>query len=35
MNDLQSFAIAFGIVWMGLAGYLIWLDARVRKLEKR
>lgn len=34
MTDLQSFALAFAIVWGGLAGYLAWLHARIRRLER-
>lgn len=34
MTDLQSFLVAFGIVWGGIAAYVLWLDMRLRRLEK-
>lgn len=35
MTDLQSFLVAFGIVWGALAAYMLWLDRRLRALERR
>lgn len=32
-TDLQTFTLAFAIVWGGLGGYLLWLHARMRRLE--
>lgn len=34
MTDLQSFALAFALVWGGLAAYLLWLHALARRLER-
>lgn len=33
MTDLQSFALAFALVWGGLAAYLLYLHALARRLE--
>ena len=33
MTDLQSFTLAFLAVWGGLAGYLLWIHARLRRLR--
>ena len=33
MTDLQTFALAFGIVWLGLAAYFVRLHALARRLE--
>lgn len=35
MTDLQSFLVAFLVVWGALGAYLLWLDRRVRALEDR
>lgn len=35
MNDLESFAVAFLIVWGGLAAYLAWLHTRIARLERK
>lgn len=35
MTDLQSFTVAFLVVWGGLAGYLVWLHRRLLRLERR
>lgn len=35
MNDIQSFALALGVIWAGLAAYLVWIDIRLRRLEKK
>lgn len=34
MSDLQTFTLAFGLVWGGLAVYLLRLHALARKLEE-
>lgn len=34
MTDLQSFTLAFLAVWGGLAAHLLWLDRRLRALER-
>ncbi len=34
MTDLASFALAFLLVWGGLAAYLAWLHVRLERLEK-
>ena len=33
MTDLQTFALAFGILWIGLAAYLIRLHVLARRLQ--
>jgi len=33
-TDLQTFALAFCVVWLGLGGYLLWLHGRMRRLER-
>jgi CcmD family protein len=33
MTDLQSFMLAFAVVWGGLAGYMLWLHRRLAALE--
>ena len=33
MTDLQSFAIAFLVVWGSLAAYLLWLHRRLAQLD--
>lgn len=35
MTDLQSFALAFALVWGLLAAYLLRLHALARRLEER
>lgn len=35
MTDLQSFALAFALVWGGLAAYLVYLHALARRLARR
>lgn len=35
MTDLQTFALAFAVVWAGLAAYLLRLHALARRLEAR
>lgn len=35
MTDLQTFTLAFALVWGGLAAYLLRLHALVRRLERR
>lgn len=34
MTDPQSFALALAIVWGGIAAYLLWLHARLRRVER-
>ena len=34
MTDLQSFALAFIVVWGGLGAYLLYLHALARRLER-
>jgi CcmD family protein len=34
-TDLQTFALAFTLVWLGLAAYLLRLHALARRLEAR
>lgn len=33
MTDLQTFALAFGIVWAALAAYLVRLHLLARRLQ--
>ena len=33
MSDLQTFALAFAIVWIGLGSYLVWLHVLARRIE--
>lgn len=35
MRDLLALALVNGIIWAGLFGYFVNLDARIRRLEKR
>lgn len=35
LNDLQTFALAFALVWGGLAAYLVRLHLLARRLEAR
>ena len=35
MTDLQTFALAFALVWGGLAAYLLWLHRESRRLARR
>lgn len=35
MTDLQSFALAFALVWGALAAYLLRLHVLARRLEER
>lgn len=35
MSDLATFALAFAIVWIGLALYLVRLHLLARRLEER
>lgn len=35
MSDLQSFALSFGIVWLGLGAYLLRLRALAAQLKRR
>lgn len=35
MTDLQTFALAFALVWGGLAAYLLYLHGLARRLEGR
>lgn len=32
-TDLQTFALAFALVWGGLAAYLLWLHRRIQQAE--
>ncbi|HUR69533.1 MAG TPA: CcmD family protein [Candidatus Thermoplasmatota archaeon] len=34
MTDLQSFTAAFLVVWGALAAYLLWLHAKLRRLQR-
>lgn len=34
MTDLQSFALAFLVIWGGLAAYLLYLHALARRLGR-
>lgn len=35
MNDTTSFFVAFGAFWLGIAGYVAWLVARLRRIPRR
>jgi CcmD family protein len=35
MSDLATFALAFAVVWIGLALYLVRLHLLARRLEAR
>ena len=35
MTDLATFALAFAVVWIGLALYLVRLHLLARRLEQR
>lgn len=35
LSDMRAFALAFALVWGGLAAYLVRLHLLARSLEKR
>ena len=35
MSDLLALALVNGIIWAGLFGYFVYLDSRIRNVEKR
>ncbi len=35
MNPLVAYMITPLLVWAGIFGYLLWLDMRLKMLEKR
>lgn len=35
MNPLLAYMITPLLIWVGIFGYLFWLDMRLRTLEKR
>lgn len=35
MNPLLSYMLAPLLIWLGVFGYLLWIDMRMRIVEKR